>query len=156
MRKSAAASFCTQFATLFCLCASGLACGDIIVLCSALAATRSRGWEYDWTYRRAKVGEGGARTTRVTNVGDITQINYQNDLSTAYLFLSAAEAKAQADGGAWHGGLNLTTLKLLEQRAWGTYQFLVRSSPNASWVPALDVNATVANTKHGLSKFPCA
>jgi len=59
---------------------------------------------------------------------------------------------AQANSG-WRGGLNLTTLELLERRAWGTYQFLVRSAPNSSWSPRLAINATVAGTHHGLSKF---
>ena len=112
----------------------------------------ARGWEYDWTYRRCFVGAGGDHATRVTNEGDITQINYMNDLDTSFLFLPAEESASQGQAG-WHGGLNLTTLKMLEDRAWGSYQFLVRSSPNQSWTPRLGINATVAGTRHALSKF---
>jgi hypothetical protein len=37
-----------------------------------------------------------------------------------YLPVCLSDGKCQAKSG-WRGGLNLTTLALLERRAWGTY-----------------------------------
>jgi hypothetical protein len=50
------------------------------------------------------------------NVGDVTQQNLGNDLDTAYLFPSLANVRAEAASG-WHGGVNLTALRMLEDRA---------------------------------------
>ena len=53
------------------------------------------------------------------NVGDITQQNLGNDLDTAYLFPSLADVRAEAASAAgWRGGVNLTALRMLEDRAY--------------------------------------
>ena len=94
-------------------------------------------WDDVWTYRRAKVGAAGASSiasknrstgTRASNagrplpgVGDLVQQNWGggNDLDNAYMFRPLAEAVTEAAANNWHGGLNLTALSMLEQRAYG-------------------------------------
>jgi len=53
------------------------------------------------------------------------------------------------------GGVNLTALGLLEERAWGWYNFLVNSSTflNASYPAKLAINTSLSGTQHGLAKW---
>ena len=91
------------------------------------------------------------------NVGDITQQNLGNDLDTAYLFppMEAVRAEAASSEG-WRGGVNLTALRLLEDRAYGWFSHMKASAValgETGWVGKLDLNRTTSGTRHGLSKM---
>ena len=62
------------------------------------------------------------------NVGDITQQNLGNDLDSAYLFPDLEEVKAEAASGGWRGGVNLTALRMLEDRAYGWFSLMQASA----------------------------
>jgi hypothetical protein len=62
------------------------------------------------------------------DTGDVSQQNWGpsgNDLDNAYLFLPLADARVDVDSGVWAGGVNMTTLAMLEQRAWGWFHAYV-------------------------------
>jgi len=84
-------------------------------------------------------------------VGDVTQQNLYNDMDNGYLF---PPISSLSPSSGWNGGVNLTTLRLLEDRAYGNYWLLVNNSPVADWAPRLTLNTTVSGTGTGLSKFP--
>eukprot|EP01047_Picozoa_sp_COSAG01_P030857 COSAG01_NODE_2165_length_8256_cov_22.675003_7_plen_412_part_00 len=72
-------------------------------------------FRHTWSWRRAL--SGANKSLAAVNVGDITQQNLGNDLDTAYLFppLEAVRAEAASAEG-WRGGVNLTALRMLEDR----------------------------------------
>jgi hypothetical protein len=74
------------------------------------------GWLHSWTWRRS-FDPSANRSLYSVNVGDISQQNMGNDLDTAYIFLPLEQAKAEAINGRWAGGLNLTAMRMLEDRA---------------------------------------
>lgn len=45
-------------------------------------------------------------------------------------------------------------MRMLEDRAFGYYHFVVNSTPVAEWADRLVLNYTTSGTKHGLSKWP--
>jgi hypothetical protein len=63
--------------------------------------------------------------------------------------------RAEAAAG-WKGGVNLTALRMLEDRAYGWFS-LMKSSAIAlgerSWIGRLELNRTTSGTQHGLSKM---
>ena len=73
-------------------------------------------FRHAWSWRRSFCA--GNRSLEAVNIGDITQQNLGNDLDTAYLFpsLNAVRAEAASSSG-WRGGVNLTALRMLEDRA---------------------------------------
>jgi hypothetical protein len=107
-----------------------------------------------FTWRRAHCA-GPNRSLFAVNDGDISQQNSGNDLDSAYLFPTMAAVRAEVKSG-WQGGLNLTALRMLEDRAFGWYHFLVKSShyTNSSWPQRLVLSHTTSGTAHGLSKVP--
>jgi hypothetical protein len=73
-------------------------------------------FRHTWSWRRAFCA--GNRSLSAVNVGDITQQNLGNDLDTAYLLPPMEAVRAEATGvGGWRGGVNLTALRMLEDRA---------------------------------------
>ena len=110
-------------------------------------------FEHTWTWRRSFCASN--RSLFAVNVGDITQQNLGNDLDTAYLLLSAEDSQLQAKGG-WAGGVNLTALRMLEDRAYGWFSLLKNSSDvlfGSGFSTRLDMNRTTSGTLHGLSKM---
>ena len=110
-------------------------------------------FEHTWTWRRAFCAAN--RSLFAINVGDITQQNLGNDLDTAYLLLSSDDARLQAEGG-WAGGVNLTAMRMLEDRAYGWFSLLKNSSDvlfGSGFSTRLDMNRTTSGTLHGLSKM---
>jgi len=73
-------------------------------------------FRHTWSWRRA-LCSGGNYSLAAVNVGDITQQNLGNDLDTAYLYppLDAVKMEAASASG-WRGGVNLTALRMLEER----------------------------------------
>ena len=73
-----------------------------------------------WEYRRSI---SVAPPAWVARQGDTTNQNWGggNDLPNAYLLLPTEIAFAQAASGMWAGGINLTALRMGEQRAYGWY-----------------------------------
>jgi hypothetical protein len=115
-------------------------------------------FRHTWSWRRALCA-GSNRSLAAVNIGDITQQNLGNDLDTAYLFLPMEAVKAEAVGAAgWAGGVNLTALRMLEDRAYGWMSLLKTSATNLSSLPFtgnnLGLNYTTSGTLHGLSKWP--
>ena len=72
-----------------------------------------------------------------------------------YLFPTRATVEAEIKSG-WHGGVNLTALRMLEDRAFGWFWFLKNSSVylDPSMPARLVLNRTTSGTAHGLSKVP--
>jgi hypothetical protein len=75
-------------------------------------------WEHAWSWRRSYCAAN--RSLMAVNPGDVSQQNLGNDLDTAYLFPTMSAVKKELASG-WHGGLNLTALRMLEDRAYGWY-----------------------------------
>ena len=100
---------------------------------SSKGASDDRADRHTWSWRR--VFCAGNRSLQAVNVGDITQQNLGNDLDTAYLFPSLADVRAEAASAAgWRGGVNLTALRMLEDRAYvrRTRTFPICVSPTLS------------------------
>ena len=74
-----------------------------------------------------------------------------NDLDTAYLLLPLDDTRAQKP---WIGGLNMTALRMLEQRAYGSYHFMLNTTPSGINPAHIVLNYTTSGTRHGLSKMP--
>ena len=110
-------------------------------------------WRGAFTWRRAYCA-GPNRSLFAVNDGDISQQNSGNDLDSAYLFPTRAAVAAEIQSG-WRGGLNLTALRMLEDRAFGWYWWMRNSSTHLdpSWPSRLVLNRTTSGTAHGLSKF---
>jgi len=108
-----------------------------------------KSWAFrTWNYRRSHCA--GNRSLDAVNVGDVSQQNLGNDLETAYVPLPSSAVAAQRP---WAGGLNLTAVRMLEDRAYGYFHYVRATAPEASMVPRLVLNRTVSGTRHGLSKF---
>jgi hypothetical protein len=107
-------------------------------------------WQFSWSWRRSWCN--GNRSLDAANVGDVTQQNLGNDLDTSYVLLSSQDAAAQSP---WQGGVNLTALSMLEQRAYGWATYMIANAPDPAWVnKTIVLNYTTPGTQHGLSKFP--
>jgi hypothetical protein len=79
--------------------------------------------------------------------------NLLNDLDTAYLLLPEEETRRQKP---WMGGLNMTALVMLEQRAYGSYHLMLNTTPSGINPAHVVLNYTTSGTLHGLSKMPYA
>lgn len=110
-------------------------------------------WRHAWTWRRSS-DTSTNKSIYSVNIGDITQQNLGNDLDTAYPLLPIAETKAEVLRG-WAGGVNVTALRMLEDRAFGWYWYLKNTSKlvDPSWNSRLVLNRTSSGTIHGLSKM---
>ena len=121
-----------------------------------------------WSYRRAVAGPSkrpalSTATSQLSskyfdvNVGDISQQNWGNpsgnDLDNGYLFLPLSEAREQLQSGHWCGGINMTVLKMLEDRSYGWFHFYSAAFPK-DMQPRLVLNKTATGTTTGLSKMP--
>jgi hypothetical protein len=111
------------------------------------------GWWHTLTWRRSFCAGPNCSLGGV-NAGDITQQNLGNDLDFAYMFPPLAVVKAEAKAG-WKGGVNLTALRMLEDRAHGWFHYVKNASGliDASWPARLVINRTTSGTLHGLSKM---
>ena len=109
-------------------------------------------WRSGWTWRRSFCA--GNRSLFAVNEGDISLQCSGNDLDSAYLFPTKAAVLAEIKSG-WRGGLNLTALRMLEDRAFGWFWFLRNSSVHMDpTMPSrLVMNTTTSGTAHGLSKM---
>eukprot|EP00039_Didymoeca_costata_P030882 m.31913 g.31913 ORF g.31913 m.31913 type:complete len:681 (+) comp8360_c0_seq1:75-2117(+) len=116
------------------------------------AFVQSGAWQHTWSWRRSFCS--GNRSLSAINIGDITQQNLGNDLDTAYLFLDLDDTRAQA-ATDWKGGLNMTALRMLEDRAYGWFWYLrnISSLIDPTMPDRLTMNLTTSGTKHGLSKM---
>jgi hypothetical protein len=113
-------------------------------------------FRHTWSWRRSWCASPTNRSLQSVNVGDVTQQNLGNDLDAAYLLLPIDDVRAEAASGRWQGGVNLTALDMLEQRAYGWFTLLKSSAANLSIVPNRDrlaLNRAVSGTEHGLSKM---
>ncbi|KAA0159782.1 hypothetical protein FNF28_05692 [Cafeteria roenbergensis] len=107
------------------------------------------GWVFrTWNYRRSACA--GNTSLFAANVGDVSQQNLGNDLDTAYVPLPADLVRAERP---WQGGLNLTALRMLEDRAFGYFHYVRSSAPDPAWTPRLTMDRNASGTQHGLSKF---
>lgn len=125
----------------------------------------------------------GNRSLAAINTGDITQQNNApQDLHVAYLLLPPNEARLTLKSSkreslhtgastatraqqqqprpvittsGWTGGVNLSALRLLEDRSFAWYHVLRNSSQviDPSFPERIDVNRTTSGTVHGLSKM---
>jgi hypothetical protein len=109
-----------------------------------------------WSYRRA-VARNGSQPWNEVNVGDISQQNWGNpsgnDLDNGYMFLPLEDARASVSSEEWVGGVNLTALGMLEQRAFGWFHAYAASFP-AEYTNRFILNRSITNTSTGLSKMP--
>lgn len=119
-------------------------------------------FEYTWSWRRSHCA--GNTSLSAVNVGDVTQQNLGNDMDAAYLLLRPAAAKAQMKAAlagtgnetGWTGGVNLTALRMAEDRAYGYFTHLRNASAGiygADWPGRLDMDRAASGTRHGLSKM---
>ena len=118
-------------------------------------------WDQIWTYRRAKIGPDTAHSAwGLPGVGDVTQQNWGggNDLDNAYVFRSLSDAVWSAEHGRWSGGLNLTAVSMLEQRAFGWYHYFKQhwNQSKSSRLPGASVflDRVSTGTRTGLAKMP--
>ena len=60
-------------------------------------------------------------------VGDVSMQNWGhgNDMADASLFLPTQQANATVWSSRWTGGVNLTALRMAEDRAYGSFHALV-------------------------------
>jgi hypothetical protein len=118
----------------------------------AFENTTKEAFEKTWTWRRSHCA--GNTSLFAVNVGDVTQQNLGNDLDDAYLLLPPEAALAQmaaAAGGTgeetgWTGGINLTALRMAEDRAYGYFSHLRNASAvlyGSDWPARLDMDRTV-------------
>ena len=138
-------------------------------------STMSRaGFEHTWTWRRSYCA--GNTSLAAVNVGDVSQQNLGNDLDSAYLLLPPAAARAQAaqlaqpaqpaesgqsaqssaQATGWSGGVNLTALRMAEDRAYGWFSLMRNASATLygqDWPARLDMDRAASGTRHGLSKM---
>jgi hypothetical protein len=131
-------------------------------------------WDDIWLYRRARLGSGDEATmTRsrcaarhaseqcAPQLGDLTQQNWGggNDLDNAYPFIPLHAAVEEAKAGRHRGGMNLTALSMLEQRAYGWYHYFKNHWPesnSSSALPGAEIflDQQATGTKTGLAKMP--
>ena len=137
-------------------------------------------FEHAWTWRRSWVPPEGNRSLAAINTGDITQQNNApQDLHVAYLLLPPLKARLTMNSSktefqqmepqtvakqtpssvittkGWTGGVNLSALRLLEDRSFAWYHVLRNSSQviDPSFPERIDINRTTSGTLHGLSKM---
>ena len=96
------------------------------------------------------------RLSYSVNSGDVSLQCYGNDLDTAYLFLPLKQTHAEVLPAGWRGGVNLTTLRMLENVSYGWFRNMVDSSRHLdpTWPERPVINRTTSGTRHGLSKVP--
>jgi hypothetical protein len=119
-------------------------------------------WAGVWAYRRSTRGAGPAAMPGV-NVGDVAMINWGhgNDMAAANAFLPAVDARATAANGSWAGGVNSTSLRMAEDRAYGWFHEMSSTAgsslnPGAAAMPPsarLIINRNYSGTGNGLTKF---
>ncbi|KAK6169236.1 hypothetical protein SNE40_020321 [Patella caerulea] len=109
-------------------------------------------WGRIWAYRRAvglNIGEQDE-----LHLGEISQQNWGNgnDLCDGYIYLNKTETTKQLND--WQGGINLTSLRAVEDRGWGWYNFykgnLSEELQSHMYLGLSDVIGTTT----GLSKVP--
>jgi hypothetical protein len=117
-------------------------------------------WGGVWRFRRSTAGAGPSVEAGV-NVGDVSLQNWGhgNDMEAASLYLPTAAANATVANGSWAGGVNVTALRMTEDRAFGWYHALLEGSPLPAhpFVPPAHrfrLNSEYSGTGNGLVKFP--
>jgi hypothetical protein len=119
--------------------------------------SEANGWRHSWGWRRSFDANAQNRSIYSVNAGDVSLQCYGNDLDTAYLFLPLKQTHAEAASAAgWRGGVNLTTLQMLENVSYGWFRNMVGGSRHLdpTWPERLVINRTTSGTRHGLSKVP--
>ena len=125
---------------------SGLGYGDY--------REKENAWERIWTYRRIK-GEGKPAP------GDLCLQNWGyskklgdggNDYPFDYVFKSKEETAAEFSD--WQGGINLRTLALAEQRAFGWHHWFRQHAPPDFHPDQFRLAGDELGTDHGLAKLP--
>jgi hypothetical protein len=107
-------------------------------------------WNESWTYRRGVCN--GSQSMTAVNVGDVTQQNWINDVDSGYFFEPLRWSSANNSWRGWAGAVNLTTQRLLEERALGTFHFLLNTT--GQFADRLDLSRISSGTPTGLSKMP--
>ena len=121
-------------------------------------------WNQSWTYRRGVCSNNNGslcngndpQSWNTVNTGDVTQQNWVNDVDNGYFFdpltWSASKDSAWWAAHGWTGSVNLTTQKLLEDRAYGTFHFMLNTT--SMFRDRLDMSYASTGTPTGLSKMP--
>lgn len=135
-------------------------------------------WACNWAWRRTKGIDGDA--VNAAHVGEVSMQNWNgnysetapdegNDFPRGYLLLPYGATATQV-AGRWVGGVNLTTLRLAEEQAFGFFDYF-RGMAGCAWPcdnssnasrgdPALASRLVLAcgdagsGTAHGLTKVP--
>lgn len=129
-------------------------------------------WNQHWTYRRSvavnvKQSENTIENPTV-NQGEQSNINLNNDYTSAYLFQSIEQIKQQkhqvtnekkeSSTYYWDGGINIEALKEAELRSYGFYHYLLdiynTSGNDITQRQYFGINNTQVGTQTGLSKVP--
>ena len=118
-------------------------------------------WGGVWRYRRT-IAAPKADASPVAGVGygDVSLQNWGhgNDMMAACLFLPTAAAEASVTSGSWAGGVNITALRMAEDRAFGWFHSLSTAAARRGGDPALaqhfSLNKTLSGSFSGLVKFP--
>ena len=103
-----------------------------------------------WSYRRSLARPESTFYTAMA--GEVSNQNWGggNDLDNAYVLESWPQATPVVP---WYGGINISALRMAEQRAYGYYHFYKNSS-GPKICDYLIMNGTYAGTGHGLAKMP--
>jgi hypothetical protein len=119
-------------------------------------------WAGVWAYRRSTKGAGPAAMPGV-NVGDVAMINWGhgNDMAAANFQLPASAARATVASGSWAGGVNLTAVRMTEDRAFGWFHAMATMGGSAlNHGPTLTpptsrlvLSRNYSGTTNGLAKF---
>eukprot|EP00750_Incisomonas_marina_P001552 INCI1132.3.p1 GENE.INCI1132.3~~INCI1132.3.p1 ORF type:complete len:495 (+),score=74.00 INCI1132.3:469-1953(+) len=152
----------TPFSTQGCCCPQEPIDSHIVETHGSTSGVTSKAGSCDyrtiWSYRRASSRKPTEPTFFEVLPGDVSQQNWGNpsgnDLDNAYLFQPLETARATVSAGQWAGGINLTALEMLEQRAYGWFWAYRSAFPNATDRSRLVLNRNFSGTSHGLSKMP--
>lgn len=88
-------------------------------------------WSGVWRYRRSTTGSAGPTSIHGVNVGDVSMQNWGhgNDMPAVSIMLPTAMARTQVAQGNWSGGVNITAIRLAEERSFGWFHSLRLKQP---------------------------
>eukprot|EP01100_Stratorugosa_tubuloviscum_P007363 TRINITY_DN3072_c0_g1_i1.p1 TRINITY_DN3072_c0_g1~~TRINITY_DN3072_c0_g1_i1.p1 ORF type:complete len:578 (+),score=262.15 TRINITY_DN3072_c0_g1_i1:41-1735(+) len=110
-------------------------------------------WGMVWSYRRS-LAESQANDA---SIGEISNQNWGsgNDYGASYLLLPVSEAKNQVTQNNWQGGLDLISLNLAENFAFGWFTWFRNQTNNQTLTNLLTLaKQDVVGTQTGISKMP--
>eukprot|EP00656_Telonema_subtile_P039326 TRINITY_DN44453_c0_g1_i1.p1 TRINITY_DN44453_c0_g1~~TRINITY_DN44453_c0_g1_i1.p1 ORF type:complete len:353 (+),score=49.04 TRINITY_DN44453_c0_g1_i1:180-1238(+) len=127
----------------------------------------SADWVSSWVWRRSVCSQPTNLTlcpvdgfwspskAVYVNQGDISQQDKGNALTSGYFLLDTDAVQQQlSEQGAWKGGVNLTVLKMLEQRSYDWFRYVQSTSHLVGTSYELRISTNTSGTLHGLSKWP--